>query len=103
LDAFAIYFLVVFSHRNSPIFTKLLTPKGAYDFKLEDQENTVKTQVAQNTKQRELLLNVDFTINNRVYKDIANEDELYNYKRKKAREALQLQADAFYNNQKNAL
>ena len=35
--------------------------------------------------------------------DIAEEDELYQYKRKKARELMQLQADAFFKHQKNAL
>jgi hypothetical protein len=96
-------FLLFLAIETSPIFAKLLAPKSSYDFKLEDLENAIKTQVAQNTKQRESHLNMDFTINNRVYKDLLAEDELYNYKRQKARELLQLQADAFYNNQKSAL
>ena len=42
-------------------------------------------------------------INNRVYEDIADEQELYNYKRKKAREIMELQADSFYKKQKSIL
>jgi hypothetical protein len=38
-----------------------------------------------------------------VYNDIAEEDELYTYKRNKARELMQLQADAFYKKQKSTL
>ena len=38
-----------------------------------------------------------------IYNDIAEEDELYTYKSKKARELMQLQADAFFKHQKNAL
>jgi hypothetical protein len=96
-------FLLFLAIETSPIFAKLLSPKGAYDFKLEDQETAVKTNVLQNKNQREALLKTDYAINDRIYEDIKQEDELYNYKRKKARELMQLQADAFYKKQKNAL
>ena len=43
------------------------------------------------------------SINNKIYNDIADEEELYNYKRKKARELMQLQADAFFKHQQKAL
>ncbi len=96
-------FLLFLAIETSPIFAKLLSPKGAYDFKLENEETAIKTNVLQNKNQREALLKTEFAINDRVYKDIETEDELYNYKRKKARELLQLQADAFFNKQKNIL
>lgn len=96
-------FLLFLAIETSPIFAKLLSPKGAYDFKLENEETAIKTNVLQNKNQREALLKTEFAINDRVYKDIETEDELYNYKRKKARELLQLQADAFFNQQKNIL
>ncbi|WP_298237756.1 DUF4407 domain-containing protein [uncultured Algibacter sp.] len=96
-------FLLFLAIETSPIFAKLLSPKGAYDFKLEDQETAVKTHVMQNRNQREALLQTDYAINDRVYGDIKNEEDLYNYKRKKARELMQLQADAFFKKQKNAL
>ncbi|WP_418604635.1 DUF4407 domain-containing protein [Hwangdonia sp.] len=96
-------FLLFLAIETSPIFAKLLSPKGAYDFKLEDQETAIKTTVLQNKNQRETLLKTDSAINDRIYSDIENEEELYTYKRKKARELMQLQADAFIRHQKNAL
>ncbi|WOD44606.1 DUF4407 domain-containing protein [Hwangdonia lutea] len=96
-------FLLFLAIETSPIFAKLLSPKGAYDFKLEDQETAIKTTVLQNKNQRETLLKTDSAINDRIYTDLENEEELYTYKRKKARELMQLQADAFIKHQKNAL
>ena len=95
--------LLFLAVETSPIFAKLLSPKGEYDYKLEDAETAVKTWVEQKVSERKILLKTDQTINNRIYNDIAEEDELYAYKRKKARELMQLQADAFFKHQKNAL
>ncbi|WP_034062499.1 DUF4407 domain-containing protein [Lacinutrix jangbogonensis] len=96
-------FLLFLAIETSPIFAKLLSPKGEYDFKLEDQETAIKSLVDQKVQERKLALKADFAINNKVYTAIAEEDELYAYKRKKARELMQLQADAFYNGQKKLL
>ncbi len=96
-------FLLFLAIETSPIFAKLLSPKGAYDFKLEDQETAVKTNVTQNKAAREAMIKTDYAINERIYTDLENEDELYTYKRKKARELMQLQADAFFKHQKNVL
>lgn len=96
-------FLLFLAIETSPIFAKLLSPRGEYDFKLQDQETTVKTWTTQKVNERQLLLKTDNDINNRVYNDIADEEEVINYKHKKARELMQLQADAFFKNQKNAL
>ncbi|GAA3553249.1 DUF4407 domain-containing protein [Snuella lapsa] len=96
-------FLLFLAIETAPIIAKLLAPKSAYDFKLEDQETAVKTVVLQNKSQRAVLLRTENALNDRIYEDIKQEEELYNYKRKKARELLQLQADAFFKHQKNAL
>ncbi|WP_283636715.1 DUF4407 domain-containing protein [Aquaticitalea lipolytica] len=96
-------FLLFLAIETSPIFAKLLSPKGEYDYKLEDAETAVKTWVEQKVNERNILLKTDMSINNKIYNDIAEEDELYQYKRKKARELMQLQADAFFKHQKNAL
>ncbi|WP_248722052.1 DUF4407 domain-containing protein [Seonamhaeicola sp. ML3] len=96
-------FLLFLAIETSPIFAKLLSPRGAYDFKLEDQETAIKTDVLQNKNQRGHLLKTDNLINDRIYSDIEQEEELYTYKRKKARELMQLQADAFFKNQKKFL
>ncbi|MFD0963118.1 DUF4407 domain-containing protein [Pseudofulvibacter geojedonensis] len=96
-------FLLFLAIETSPIIAKLLSPKGEYDYKLEDAETAVKTWVTQNIKEREVILQTDQNLNNKIYNDIAEEDELYSYKRKKARELMQAQADAFFEKQKRGL
>jgi len=96
-------FLLFLAIETSPIIAKLLSPKGAYDLKLEEQEGAVTSWVAQQKTQRAVLVTTDRDLNNRVYEDIAEEQELYDYKRKKARELMQMQADAFYKKQKSVL
>ena len=96
-------FLLFLAIGTSPIFAKLLAPKGVYDLKLEEQENAVKTWNKQQAQQRVVLFETDTSVSNRVYADIAEEQELYDYKRKRARELMQLQADAFYKKQKSIL
>lgn len=96
-------FLLFLAIESSPIFAKLLSPRGAYDLKLEEQESTLTSWVVQQKTQRDVLVTTDRDVNNRVYADIAEEQELYDYKRKKARELMQLQADAFYKKQKSIL
>lgn len=63
----------------------------------------IKTRTIKKVNERDLLIKTDNDVNNRVYNDIADEVEVINYKRKKARELMQLQADAFFKNQKDAL
>jgi hypothetical protein len=100
----SLFILLLFlAIETSPIFAKLLSPKGEYDYKLEDAETAIKTWVEQKVNQRKILLQTDQVLNNKIYNDIAEEGELYSYKRKKARELMQLQADAFFSHQKNAL
>jgi hypothetical protein len=94
-------FLLFLAIETSPIFSKLIAPKGAYDYKIQDIENAVKTWVTQKENQRNKVLSTDNSLNEKIYNDLADEQELYNYKKQKAREILQMQADAFYNSQKD--
>ncbi|MCX7550938.1 DUF4407 domain-containing protein [Xanthomarina sp. F2636L] len=96
-------FLLFLAIETSPIITKLLSPKGSYDFKLEDSENIISTWAKRNVKERQVLLETDMELNNKIYSDIAEEEELYNYKRKKAKQLMQLQADAFFEKQQKHL
>ena len=96
-------FLLFLAIETSPIIAKLLSPKGEFDFRLQDQETTVQTWTAQQVAERQLLVKTDNDINNKVYTEIADEEEVVNYKRKKARELMQHQADAFLNKQKGVL
>ena len=96
-------FLLFLAIETSPILAKLLSPKGPYDLKLAEQEGAVASWVRQQKAQRDILVTTDRDVNNRVYADIAEEQELYDYRRKKARELMQMQADAFYRKQKSVL
>ncbi len=96
-------FLLFLAIETSPIFAKLLAPKGEYDYKLDDIEGEVKTWVAQKEGQRRVLLDTDHTINDRVYGDLTEEEELYAYKKKIAREMMKKQQDAFYKRQTGIL
>lgn len=93
-------FLLFLAIETSPILAKLISPKGEYDFKLQDIENAVKTWVTQKENQRNKIVSTDYSLNEAIYNELAEEDELYNYKKQKAKEILQLQADAFYKSQK---
>ena len=95
--------LLFLAIETSPIIAKLLSPKGEYDFKLEDAEAAVKTNLAQNNHQRGLLQTTDAGIYDDVYAEIRSDRELYNYKKKKAIEMLELQADRFAEKQKGAM
>jgi len=96
-------FLLFLAIETSPIIAKLLSPKGEFDFRLQDQETTIKTWTMQKVAERKLLLKTDNEINNKVYTEIADEEDVMNYKRKKARELMQHQADAFLKKQKGIL
>ena len=96
-------FLLFLAIETSPIIAKLLASRGEYDYKLEDNETAIKTRVQQNIQQREQMLQADIILDNKVYKDITEEEELYNYKQKMARELMKLQADSFYKKQQKML
>lgn len=96
-------FLLFLAIETSPIIAKLLSPKGAYDIKLAEQEGALSSWMDQQKAQRSVLVSTDKEVNNRVYADIAEEQELYDYKRKIARELMQEQANAFYRKQKGVL
>jgi hypothetical protein len=88
-------FLLFLAIETSPIIAKLLAPKGIYDVKLEEAESIVKSWASQKVKQRQLLVDTDEILNSKIYAEIASEDDVYAYKKKKAITLLKLQADAF--------
>ncbi len=96
-------FLLFLAIETSPIIAKLLAPKSEYDLKLEEKESALQTWVKQQVQQREQMLASDIAIDNKVYKDLTQEEALYNYKQKMAKELMKLQADAFYKKQQKML
>jgi hypothetical protein len=96
-------FLLFLAIETSPILAKLLSPKGEYDIKFLEDESKLKTWAEQQTHQRKAILDTDNIINDRVYGDISEEEELYAYKKKIARELMKKQQEAFYKKQTNIL
>ncbi|WP_320816101.1 DUF4407 domain-containing protein [Flavobacterium sp.] len=95
--------LLFLAIETSPIIAKLLSPKGEFDFKQEDAEMSVLNMLTQNKYQSELQRKTDAEIYDKVYADIKDDKELYNYKKKRTIELLELQADGFVEKQKNSL
>ena len=95
--------LLFLAIETSPIIAKLLAPKSEYDFKQEDNEMGVKNMLAQNKYQSELQRKTDAEIYDKVYADIKDDKELYDYKKKSALELLKLQADGFVEKQKRSM
>ncbi|MBC7523515.1 MAG: DUF4407 domain-containing protein [Flavobacterium sp.] len=95
--------LLFLAIETSPIIAKLLSPRGEYDFKQEDAEMGIKNMLAQNRYQSELQKKTDAEIYDKVYADIKDDRELYNYKKKGALELLKLQADGFVEKQKKSI
>ena len=96
-------FLLFLAIETAPIFAKLMSPIGEYDVKFNESESELKTWAEQNSIQRKAVLETDHAVNDRVYGDIAEEEEIYAYKRKIARELLKKQQDAFYKKQTRIL
>lgn len=96
-------FLLFLAIETSPIIAKLLASKGEYDYKLEENESAIKTWVQQQMHQREQMLQADISIDHKVYRDIREDEELYSYKQKMARELMKLQAASFYKKQQKML
>ena len=96
-------FLLFLAIETSPIIAKLLASKGEYDYKFENEEHKVRTWTTQQVNQEKRMLEADNVLNDKVYKDIAEEEDLYAYKKKMARELMKKQQEAFYNKQTKIL
>ncbi len=96
-------FLLFLAIETSPIFAKLLSPKGEYDIRLAEAEERIWVWAEQKKRQRHVLLNADTALNDRVYESLVEEDESYHYKKQKARALLHLQTDAFTKEQEKVV
>lgn len=95
--------LLFLAIETSPIIAKLLSPKGEYDFKLEDLETALKTTLEQDKYQRSLLIKTSAAMHDKVYQDIAEDKKLYDFQRKNATDLLELQSNNFLEKQKKTL
>lgn len=95
--------LLFLAIETSPIIAKLLSPKGEYDYKLEDLETALKATLSQDKYQRELLVKTSASMHDKVYADIAEDKKLYELQRKNATNLLELQSNNFLEKQKKTL
>jgi hypothetical protein len=95
--------LLFLAIETSPIIAKLLAPKGEYDYKLEDMEVALKTTLAQDKYQRDLLVKTSESMLDKVYDGISQDRKLNDLQRQKAVELLELQAHNFLEKQKRTL
>jgi len=93
-------FLLFLAIETAPVFAKLTSPKGIYDIRYAEQEDTVAVWAEQKQVQRAALLKADMALNKRVYASLQDEEETYHYKKQKARVLIQFQTDAFLEEQK---
>ncbi|WP_117879585.1 DUF4407 domain-containing protein [Aureibaculum luteum] len=98
LPSFFIFLLFV-AIETAPVLAKIMATKGAYDLRYEEQEDALKVWVEQQKNQRAALLSTDVALNEKVYYDVAKDEEIYNYKKQKAKDLLKLQSDKFYKKQ----
>lgn len=95
--------LLFLAIETSPIIAKLLSPKGEYDYKLEDLETALKATIEQDKYQRTLLVQTSASMHDKVYADIAEDKKLYELQRKNATDLLELQSNTFVEKQKSTL
>ena len=95
--------LLFMAIETAPVFAKVMAPKGAYDMKFEEQEDALRVWVEQQKNQRAAVLQTDTSLNEKVYYDVAEDEEIYQYKKQKAKDLLKLQSDAFYKKQGEVL
>ena len=95
--------LLFLAIETSPIIAKLLSPKGEYDYKLEDLETALKATIEQDKYQRTLLVQTRSNMHDKVYADIAEDKKLYELQRKNATDLLELQSNTFVEKQKSTL
>ena len=96
-------FLLFVAIETAPVLAKIMASKGAYDLKYEEQEDALKVWVTQQKNQRASLLSTDTILNEKVYYDVSEDEETYNYKRQKAKDLLKLQSDKFYKKQSDII
>lgn len=93
-------FLLFLAVETMPIISKLMAPKGEYDIKLEQSLVTLDAFAVQQAAQQKQQQSADAAINDKIYEDLREDEELYRYKRQRAADILKFQADVFYERQK---
>lgn len=96
-------FLLFLAVETMPIISKLMAPKGEYDIKLERSLSTLESFAVQQADQEKQQRSTDAAINDKIYEDLREDEELYRYKRQNAIDVLKFQSDVFYERQKGSV
>lgn len=96
-------FLLFVAIETAPVLAKIMASKGAYDYRYEEQEEALAVWVAQQKNQRTAMLTTDTSLNDKVYYDVAEDDEVYAYKKQLTKDLLKLQSDAFFKKQRDII
>jgi amino acid transporter len=96
-------FLLFLAVETSPIFAKLIAPKGEYDFRFQRHEGTIKTWVEQELYQMQNAQQADQELTVRVFEDLKEDQDVLAHRKQKAGELLRQQADAHHHNQSSVL
>jgi hypothetical protein len=99
----SIFIMLLFlAVETAPILAKLISPRSEYDFKIENREMGLKNMLSQNAYQSDLQTKTVSQLNDQVYKDLHEENELINHKKKGIIDILKMQSDYFVNQQKKS-
>lgn len=85
---------------TSPILAKLISPRGEYDYKLDDAEQTIKSKLLKEKQQRELLEKTTSKIYTKITEDISQDEDLYKSQLEKATTLVEWQLKNFTKGQK---
>jgi len=95
--------LLFLAIETAPVLAKIMAPRGAYDLKFDAQEDALAVWVKQQKNQTNAQLNTDLSLTEKVYYDVAENEEIYDYKKQKAIDLLKLQSDKFYKKQSDLI
>ncbi|AWM13931.1 DUF4407 domain-containing protein [Flavobacterium sediminis] len=95
--------LLFLAVETAPVLVKMMTARGEYDFKLEDQENAVKQILVQFKEQQEVIQQVENEIQDKLKSELVNDTDLYDEKRKHWVGVLKDQAKAYTQKQQKVI
>lgn len=95
--------LLFLAVETAPVLVKMMTAKGEYDFKLEDQENAVNQILVQFKNQQEAIQQVENEIQEKLKDELVNDADLYAEKRKHWVTILKDQAEAYTQKQQKVI
>jgi hypothetical protein len=96
-------FLLFLAIETAPIIAKLLSSKGPYDYKLEEQESAIKVWAEQRVGERQAVLATDQALSQKIHAEIREEEAVYRHKKQQTEALLKAQADKFHEVQLKSL